>query len=178
MDISPPQPATASQTQSKNRIEYYSYVRRLPSKRHCDILFQRFFADINPINSPLDGSIFEEQLQRWWDLAYSKLLKGGLDELPEDIRCFPALIFQVLAVTLQFLPRSDETTIDELKFGPSQTIMELSKEYSDCGVSLAKIVGKARLSLVGVQHGSMRLWWLISIGNLMQAWAYTGQIVK
>ena len=169
---------TEPQAQSKDLSKYYSYVRRIPSKNHCDKLFQFFFTHLNALCSPLDEIIFTEQLQRWWDLAHNLLIKEGPNGLPEEIRCFPALIFQLLAITLQFISDSYTAEIDELRFGPSQTVAELSKEYSDCGVALSDIVGNAKLTLIGVQHSSMRDWWLLNSGDLVQAWTNSSQTVR
>lgn len=94
------------------------------------------------------------------------------------MRCFPALIFQVLAITLQFISGAYKAEIDELRFGPSQSVAELSKEYSDCGVSLCDLIGSAKFTLMGVQHSSMRDWWLLNAGDLVQAWTHSGQTVR
>ncbi|EHK17403.1 uncharacterized protein TRIVIDRAFT_1603, partial [Trichoderma virens Gv29-8] len=158
--------------------EYYGYVRRIPSKDHCDKLFEFFFLHLNSLCSPLDQTFFEEQLRRWWDLAHKVLTKEGPNGLPEEIRCFPALIFQVLAIALQFISGPYKAKIDELKFGPFQTVAELSKEYSDCGVSLYNMVGNAKLTLIGVQHSSMRDWWLLNSGDLVQAWTHSSQTIR
>jgi hypothetical protein len=83
-----------------------------------------------------------------------------------------------LAITLQFISGQYEAEIDELRFGPSQTVAELSKEYSDCGVSLSNMVGNAKLTHIGVQHSSMRDWWLLNAGDLMQAWKHSGETVR
>lgn len=177
-DISSSQPVAASQIQSRIRSEYYGYVRRLPSKIHCEVLFQHFFVCVNHLNAALDETIFREQVERWWSLAYDLLLKQGPEKLPEDLQCFPALIFQVLALALQFLPLSYDARLDELRFGPSQTFTDLSREYSDCSVALSKLVGRMRLTLVGVQQSFLRDCWLVNTGDLMQAWNHSGLTVK
>lgn len=142
------------------------------------MLFQYFFTNANPLNSALDETIFREQLERWWELAYDILLKQGPEKLPKDFQCFPALIFQVLAVTLQLLPVSYDPRLDELKFGPLQTFAELSREYTDCGVDLSNLLGRAKTTLVGVQQSYMRDYWLLNSGDLMQAWNHSGETVK
>ncbi len=172
------QMVTVPQAQINDRSEYYSYIRRIPSKDHCDKLFQFFFSHVNAQCSPLDQIIFEEQLACWWGLAHSVLTKDGPNGLPKEIRCFPALIFQVMAITLQFITGPYEAEIAELRFGPSQTVEELSKEYSDCGVSLCDIVGDAKLTLIGVQHSSMRDLWLLNTGDLANVSANSRQTIR
>jgi hypothetical protein len=177
-DIPSSHPATASQIQSKIRSEYYGYVRRLPSNMHCEILLQIFFANINPINNALAEPIFREQMGRWRSLAYEILLTQGPEKLPDDLRFFPVLIFQTLAVALQFLSIPYDERLEELKFGPSQSFADLSREYSECGVALYKSLGKARPTLIGVQHGFLRDVWLTNKGDILQAWNHSGQTIK
>src|ERR1019366_4916626 len=152
--------------QSRIRSDYYGYVRRLPPKAHCEVLFQHYFTIINPINSALDETIFREQLERWWDLAFEVLLKNGPEKLPKELQCFPALIFQVLALALHGLPENYDSKLDELRFGPQQKFIDLSKEYTDCGMAMVKLLGKGRQTLVGVQHSFLRDCWLTNSGDL------------
>lgn len=170
--------ATTLEIRSRIRSDYYGYVRRIPSKTHCEVLFQYFFTIVNPLNSALDETIFREQLKRWWDLAFSVLLKNGPEKLPRELQCFPALIFQVLALALRGLPENYDSKIDELRFGPLQTFSDLSKEYTDCGTNMVKLLGKARQTLVGVQHSFLRDCWLASSGDLMEAWNHSGETIK
>jgi hypothetical protein len=142
------------------------------------VLFKHFFDDVNLLNSALDETMFREQLDHWWSDAYGIILEKGPGKLPEDLRSFPALIFQVLALALEFLPLSYDTRLDELKFTPSQTFLELSREYSDCGVAIAKLFARAKPTLIGVQHSFMRDWWLINMGDIMEAWNHSGETVR
>jgi hypothetical protein len=164
--------------QSRNHLDYYGYVRRIPAMAHCTVLFRYFFDEVNPIHSTLDEIIFGEQLKRWWSLAHGSLLQKGMEGLPLDIRSFPALIFQVLALTLQFVPSTYELSMEELKFGPSQTLTELSVEYHDCGLSLTQIVGRSPLTFIGVQNSSLIDLWLMNTGDLMRAWTHSGQTAR
>jgi hypothetical protein len=163
--------------QKKTRSDYYGYVRRLPSIAQCNLLYRYFFSLVNPLNNPLDETIFRAQLNDWWPLAHEKLVENGPEALPDEFKCFPALIFQVLAFALLYLPASHESILDDLKFGP-QTFTELSAEYTDCGIALSKLSGKGRLTLTGVLYSSLRGFWYVNIGDLTQAWNFSGQIVK
>jgi hypothetical protein len=170
-------PAITAQIQSSIRSEYYAYVRRLPHRKYCEVLFRHFFVDVNLINSALEETMFREQLDHWWSDAYGIILEKGPGDLPEDLRSFPALMFQVLAIALQSVPLS-VTSLDELKFAPSQTFLELSREYSECGVAMAKLFVRASPTLSGVQHSFMRDWWLVNMGDLIEAWNHSGETVR
>jgi hypothetical protein len=114
----------------------------------------------------------------WQEVAYDIILDHGPERLPEELRYFPALLFQLLALALQFIPTSPNPLINELKFAPSQTFLQLSKEYTDCGVAIARLLEKSRPTHVAVQQSFIRDWWLTNNGDLIQAWNHSGQTVK
>jgi len=144
----------------------------------CELLFEFFFGNVNFLNAALDETFFREQWGQWWSSANDILLNQGPENLPEDLQCFPGLIFQVLAVALQFLPDSYNARIDELKFAPSQTISDLSSEYSECSEALSKLLIRTKPTLVGVQRSFLRDWWLVNTGDLMEAWNHSGETVR
>jgi hypothetical protein len=168
----------ASQVQSKVRSEYWGYVRRLPPKAHCEVLFRYFFETINPLNVALDETIFRVQLATWWNLAHETLLHNGLEGLPDEFKCFPAILFQMFAIVLQFLPPSHDVSLEDLKFGPSQTFAELSEEYGDCGMALAKLIRREKATFTGVQYSFLRDWWYVNTGELTRAWNHSRQTIK
>jgi hypothetical protein len=153
-------------------------VRRLPPASACESLFQIFFGDLNQLNSAVDETIFREELSCWKELAYDILLDHGPDRLPERLRYFPALLFQILALALQFVQTSSDPLIQELKLSPSQTFAQLSREYTECGVAIAELLEKSRPTLMAVQQSFIRDWWLINNGDLIQAWNHSGQTVE
>jgi hypothetical protein len=163
--------------QTSPREEYYNYVRRLPPKPACEVIFKYFFPGCNDVYALLSEAFFKEQYNRWMTLAHDILPKKGARHLPDDIRCFPALLFQVIAVTLQFISDLHEPLLDELRYG-SQTFAELSREYSDCGVALAEICNRLKLTFIGVQHNFMRGFWLRNSGNIIGAWNHSGETVR
>jgi len=171
-------PAVTSQSLNRVRAEYFGFVRRLPSRELCEVVFQHFFLHSNRFHAALAETIFREQLERWWELAYDTLLKDGPDGLPKDIRVFPLLIFQVIAVTLQNLYFSYDPRLEELKFGPLQTFDELSKEYTECGMDMSKLLLTAKSNLTWVQQSYMRDYWLMNSGDLVQTWKHCGQTAK
>ncbi|KAF2497066.1 hypothetical protein BU16DRAFT_348592 [Lophium mytilinum] len=177
-EVTPSHRPAAPQIRSKLRADYFGYVRRLPSKAHCEFLINMFFKDVNHFNGALDEVFFREQLDRWWATAYDVILKQGPDALPLDQWYFPALIFQVLAVALQFLPTPHGFLVKVLKFTSSQTFTELSKEYSDCGEGLSILIGRPSSTLVAIQSSFMRDFWCANAGDLLQAWNHSGRTVK
>jgi hypothetical protein len=142
------------------------------------VLFRHFFSHFNTLIQAIDQTIFLEQWARWCTLGYDVLLKHGPDELPEDLRFLPALVFQVLAVALLFSPCNRESCVAGLKFAPSQTGIELSTEFSECAVAITEVLGRSKPTHVGVQHGFLRVCWLMQSGDLMGAWEHSGKTVE
>jgi Fungal specific transcription factor domain len=177
-EIQPSQTAATSQIQNRMRSDYYGYLRRLPYRKHCEVLLKFYFAYTSDVNVILDEITFREQWECWWKVGYDILLNDGPEKLPAELRCFPALIFQILAIALLSATSSYDPCLDELKFGQSQTFAQLSREYSECGEALVKLLGRMRLTFTGVQHSFMRDWWLVNTGDIMQAWNHSGQTVK
>jgi len=137
----------------------------------------KYLDPLKDLHLPVEEFIFREQLQEWWTLAHDLLPKYGPESIPKELRCFPGVIFQILAIVVQFLPTNYDPRLDELRFGPSQTFSELSKEYSDCGVAIAKLLGHDNATFIGVQHSLLRDIWLCHSGHLMQAWEHSGKTV-
>lgn len=171
-------PTAPRQIRSRIRAEYIGYVRRLPPSSSCEVLFKLFFGGINSIHSSLDEVKFREQLNRWDELGRDIVLNQSPESLPEELLHFPALLFQLLAVSLQYLPALYHADLDKLKFCPSQTLDQLSAEYSDCAAALTLLVRHSRPSLVAIQQSLLKDWWLTNNGDLSQAWDHSGQTVR
>lgn len=177
-DISTSHPATALRIQSRIRTQYYGFVRRLPPRRHCELLFSFYFSGVNTLTATLDETMFREQAELWWSSANDILLTQGHEGLPSDLSYFPALMFQVFALGLTSLPPEYDPQLDELKFAPSQTFSELSSEYSECGEALSQLLAGDPPTLATVQYSQLRSQYLINNGELMEAWTRSGQTVK
>jgi hypothetical protein len=126
----------------------------------------------------LDETIFSEQLSDWWNSAYSILATKSTKPLPNDLKYFPSLLFQVLAQALQFLPTEYDHSLEDLKLGAEQSFSELSEEYSECGVAIASLLGRHNPSLACVQQEFLRASWLKNSGRITEAWHTIGQAVR
>jgi hypothetical protein len=133
---------------------------------------------MNKIYVAFDELMFREQLEHWWSIAHDIILTKGPDGLPKDLLSFPGLIYQLLALSLQSLPFPYDSRLDDLKFGPSQTFPELSREYSESGVNVAKIVESTGPSYIGVLHSMMRDLWLNNLGDALGSWNHSRDTIK
>lgn len=156
---------------------YKSLVRLLPAKNFVDQLLVTFFEEINWHCSSIDKDFFMEQLQNWNKVSFSVLNRGPQD-LPGDIRYFPALLFQVLALALQFQPPEYDPTLDSLKYVSDMSLDDLATDYSESGIAILSLLGKRDLNLVTIQAGFLRTSFLKNSGFITESWHSLGQTIR
>jgi hypothetical protein len=130
--------------------KYKSLIRQLPSKPYLETLSRTYFREVNYEYYPLDEDIFRDHLKDWNNLSFSTLSKGP-QELTGDLRFFPALLFQMLALALQFQPLDDDSTFEALKYTTNMSFDDLASDYSETGAAITLLLGKEQAILVMVQ---------------------------
>jgi hypothetical protein len=165
------------QVQDGLRIQYQNLISRLPPRPHCETLVKVFFDSINWLYLVVDEALFREQFEEWVHNAPRILARGGPEGLTQDFQYFPALLFQMVAQSLQFVSIHDDR-FDDLKRSPAQSLLELSAEYSELGVSIASLLGRHRPSLLCVQQEFLRASWLKNAGRMVESWHTIGQAVR
>lgn len=165
----PAQAATNSTEYSVLREKYKSSIRQLPSKPYIEKLLPMYFRDVNYLYYPLDEAVFRDHLNNWHNLSFSTLNKGPL-ELSGDLQFFPALLFQVLALALQFVPSGYDPSLDSLKYAASMSFDDLANDYSESGVSILNLLGKRHTTLVTVQAGLLRTIFLKNCAMVTESW--------
>ena len=157
--------------------KYKSLIRQLPSKAYIEKLVDTYFREVNHQYSPLDEGIFRDLLTRWHGLSFSTLNKGPL-QLPGDLQFFPALLFQVLALALQFQPLNYDQGLDSLKYAAGMSFDDLASDYSESGVSILNLLGKRHTTLVTVQSGFLRTAYLKNCGMVPESWHSLSQTIR
>lgn len=114
----------------------------LPRAAGTNILSSSYYA--------LDPDVFRAQLADWNNLSFSVLSSAGPQGLPPDLRVFPALLFQVLAMALLVLTDEPHEFYDHLKYAGNMTFEDLSSDYSDSGVGTLTLLGKRQITLTAV----------------------------
>ncbi|KND88988.1 Oleate activated transcription factor 3 [Tolypocladium ophioglossoides CBS 100239] len=158
-------------------LQYKRSIRQLPSKRYVDILVQLFFVDIAWQYDVINEEAFKGQLDAWNRVSYS-MIGQGLFSLSMDVRCFPALLFQVLAQALLFQPLRNDSILEDLKYASQMTFHDLAAEYSEAGHAILTIMGKRDATLVKVQAGLVRASFQKSTGHVVEAWHTLSATIK
>jgi hypothetical protein len=159
------------------RERYKGLIKQLPAKDYVDRLVVTFFREVNWHYTPLDEDIFMDQLQEWNNLTFSTLNQGP-HALPADMRFFPAMLFQVVALALQFQPPAYDPLLDNLKYRTDMSLDDLSIDYSDSGLNILSLLGKKDITLVTIQAGFLRTYFLKNAGLVTESWHALGQTIR
>lgn len=157
--------------------KYKSLIRQLPARIYVDKLVVTFFREVNWQYSFLERTSFNENLQCWDKLSFEALNKGP-QTLPKGIRFFPGLLFQVLALALQFQPLDHDSSLDSLKHVSSMSVDDLAHDYSESGLAILTLLGKRDLTLDALHIGLLRTTFLKNSGLIIESWHCLGQTIR
>ncbi|KAL1881989.1 hypothetical protein VTK73DRAFT_3318 [Phialemonium thermophilum] len=164
--------------QPNMRDRYKSLIRQLPARTFVDRLVDVYFTRVNWQYFALDRDVFDHQLASWHALPFSLLTQGGPQALPPELRPFPALLFQVLAIALLQLPSEFEQTFESLKYAGSMTFEDLAMDYSESGVAILSLLGKRQMSLNTVLADFLRASFLKYGAMVTEAWHAIGVAIR
>lgn len=94
-------------------------------------------------------------------------------ELSMELRYFPSLLFQVIALALQFLPKDGGVLAKS-----SSTGIATSQTYSNLGDELLSRLGRPGFALAAVQADFLRSSWLKNCGRGIEAWHAVGHAIR
>ncbi|KAJ9483327.1 hypothetical protein VN97_g10084 [Penicillium thymicola] len=155
---------------------------RLPQEAVTRELIETFFSEANWYFAVLEKYYFEKLYASWSALSthlMSNGQPGGLPHggLPPDLLHFPALMFQVLAVALQFAPL-DLPCLQSLGVDGFAARDRLSGEFSERGVAICRIIETGGPTLTTVQSDLMRALWLKNSSRGREAWHVLGAAIR
>lgn len=111
-----------------------------------DKLIDIFMTKFNYQYYAVDPGVFYQQLEQWNALPFNLLSSTGPQGLPPDLRVFPAVLFNVVAIALLALPE-DHPVFEGLKYARNMTFEDLAIDYSDSGDAIVNLFGKRNLSI-------------------------------
>ncbi|KAH7204862.1 uncharacterized protein BKA55DRAFT_291672 [Fusarium redolens] len=83
---------------------YERLIEQLPTHHICQQLIRNYFDEANWKFYALEQYYFEKLYSLWLHATVAPAYTKSSQRVPIDLIYFPALFFQVLAVSLQFLP--------------------------------------------------------------------------
>lgn len=156
--------------------KYLQVSQTLPEYSIVHGLVDVFFNEANWYFTVLDRYFFDSAHRDW--LTHGPRTTDALHKgYVTDTVFFPALLQQVLAVAIQFVPEHSTiaTLMKQCGTPPSD---RLSQSYSDAGESILDLLGRHNHSLVAVQADLMRCAWLKNSGQGSRAWYSLGSAIR
>ncbi|KAI1341852.1 hypothetical protein F5Y15DRAFT_375468 [Xylariaceae sp. FL0016] len=160
------------------RERYKTLIRQLPAKTFIDKLAEIYFHDVNWQYFGVDEPLLRELMDQWYALPFHVLASAGPQALDPMLRAFPALLFQILACALLYLPEGSEETFESLKYTSNMTFDDLAFEYSESGIALMSLLGKRQMSIITVLAGWVRATFLKYTGVVTEAWHQVGTCIR
>jgi hypothetical protein len=152
-------------------------IMQLPPPLVAMELIRSFFNGANWYFLILEKYYFNQLHSSWLAVSDIVLKKGNLESLSRDLQYFPALLFQVLAVALQFLPPGTASA-EILHLKDTTACDRLSQEYSKTGMDIMDSLGRHDSTVTAVQHDLMRALWLKNCSRGTESWYSLGNAIR
>lgn len=149
----------------------------LPSQAITRELIEIYFSEANWYFALLEKHYFEKLYSSWCALGNHSRENGHFEGLSRDLLYFPALIFQVLAVALQFTPPS-VPCVQALGVDTFARRDCLSSDWSARGMEIVRVVGRHEPTITAVQNDVMRVLWLKNSSRGREAWHVLGGAIR
>ncbi|KAH0145592.1 hypothetical protein KCU82_g14710, partial [Aureobasidium melanogenum] len=141
--------------------DYQDLASQLPHISSIRNIVEYYFEHMNWLYEIVQQYYFNSLLTQWVEVSEATA-SINLGLLSRDLQYFPALIFQIMALTLMYIPLSEAAKLLDVTDGRSLDIQ--SNHYGDLGMKLMDLLGRRNPSVVGVQHDLVRFAWLKNFG--------------
>ena len=149
----------------------------IPSQAITRELVELYFSEGNWYFAILERHYFEKLFSSWCAISYHSTENGQLEGWSRDLLYFPALLFQVLAVALQFAP-PDIPCVQALGVDNFTQRDRLSSDFSSRGMDIASVVGRHDPAITAIQNDLMRALWLKNSSRGREAWQVLGGAIR
>lgn len=148
-------------------------LSNLPPRSVVEELVRLFFAQVNWHYFIIEKFYFDDMFARWQSTKVDPVGYLTHEELSRELQYFPAVVFQVIALALQFLPPDAPTAVQSL---PDTLPSPLT--YSNWGDELLSLLGRPGFTLTGVLADLLRSSFLKNCSQGIQAWHAVGYSVR
>ncbi|KAJ6004889.1 hypothetical protein N7540_012688 [Penicillium herquei] len=147
----------------------------IPPRAVVRELIEIYFSEANWYLAILEKHYFEKLFSSW--CALSDQSRENFEGIPRDLLHIPALIFQVLAVALQFTA-PNMPCIQALGIESFTQRDCLSNKFSARGMEILSLVGRHDPTITAVQSDLMRSLWLKNSSRGREAWQVLGGAIR
>lgn len=152
-------------------------MAQLPPSSVVQELIDVYFAEANWYFGLLERHYFDKAHASWQQARQVLREQASLETFSDRLLHFPALLYQVIAAALQFLP-PDSAIAKSLDIQTLGACDRLSERWSKKGAELMTTLELRQPTIPAVQHELMRSFWLKNSGSGKQAWHFLGSAVR
>lgn len=152
---------------------YRSLVALLPPVSISRALIDTYFVEVSWYSAQLDQYYFEADYTAWQKAYDATCIKN----LTRNLQFFPALLFQVLAVAVQFLP-SNNATAKLLRVEDSISRERVSHSYSTAGTEIMTVLKRHNPTLTSIQSDQIKALWLKCSSRGTESWHSVSDAVR
>jgi Fungal specific transcription factor domain len=149
---------------------------KLPSPAITQELLKVFFSEANWYFTVLDQFYFDKA-HRTWSRSWNSIPAATEQQISAESLYFPALLFQVLALGVQFVPSNSAAEKAALSLNAS-SLDQLSQHLSETGERILNMLGRHIHAITAIQANLMRCAWLKNSGRGAEAWYSLGNAVR
>ncbi|SCO91265.1 uncharacterized protein FRV6_15393 [Fusarium oxysporum] len=152
--------------------DWVKMVEELPPKVVCEELVAIFFSEVNWYSQVLDFPFFNDLLKQWSAIHWTTASR-----IHPEILTFPALLFQVIAVALLFLP-TDTLSEGLLNIPDYSASYSLSCSWTSFGSKIANLFLGGSPTIPLIQQSLVKSLWLKSNGMGLPSWSQLGVAIR
>jgi hypothetical protein len=159
------------------KTKFFATTKHLPPQPIVEQLVHVFFIEANSHVGVLDRYFFHQAEVSWNSTRDELAANFKLEGLPRDFLYFPAVLFQVLAISLQYVTL-ELPVLREMGLEDYAAVDDLSQKYTQHGMDLMKILGRHNPTVMSVQHDLMRAFWLKNCSSGTESWYILGDAIR
>lgn len=152
-------------------------MARLPSEQATSGLVDAHFSAENWSFPLLDENHFRNLQRRFQKHVENKTSSDNAIHLPADLTIFPALLFSVLSVTLQFITPDNEQAL-ALDLCTLKERDRTSQWYLDTGQEIIELFRWQKPTTVSIEFHLMKMAWLKNCGRGDASWQSLGTALR
>lgn len=129
----------------------------------------------------VERTYFDKLYLQWGAVSTSPSSRTNFKSFSRKLQYFPALLFQLFALTLQFVEVGEDgpslASLTEIVDDMS-ACEDVSYKYSDIGTELLSLLGRHKTDSVAVQAYILRAAFLKNFGHGVEAWYVIGDAIR
>ena len=170
--------SSASPTRQSGLVHSYTeLLSYLPPIDTVKKLLDYFFHDLYWGAMAIDKNHFQNLHDCWRAIPISNHFEGCDDLYAQEMRCFPALIFQMLAQALHAISPQHTAAID-LGLRDSSACDRQSEAFHIKGNEIVHLLGRHNPTVCSIEHDVLAFCWLKNAGRLSEAWWQLGGAIR